>query len=202
MSEKKVMVAWLENKDVVSLVNGKALTFAVENQNISVHIRVRSRRPLITVVQNVLGLSVKVAEVGVNCGDNALEICNALHPSELYLIDVWNGSFKDSGSTMFSLSVAADLLKDKVTPHNIRFWQGTSEEQSKRIADEYLDFVYIDADHSYEEVKKDIDLWLPKIRKGGIIGGHDMHLEDVQKAVAEKFPQYDHFLNEWYAIKE
>ena len=39
--------------------------------------------------------------------------------------------------------------------------------------DESLDFVFIDADHSYEGVKSDVTAWLPKVRNGGLLGGHD-----------------------------
>lgn len=36
-----------------------------------------------------------------------------------------------------------------------------------------IDIVYIDADHKYDSVKADIQAWLPAIRKGGYISGHD-----------------------------
>lgn len=48
-----------------------------------------------------------------------------------------------------------------------------SVEAADLIADESLDMVYIDADHSYEEVKKDILAWTPKVKMGGILSGHD-----------------------------
>jgi len=41
------------------------------------------------------------------------------------------------------------------------------------IPDESLDFCYIDADHSYRAVSDDIRLWFPKIKKEGLLGGHD-----------------------------
>ena len=65
----------------------------------------------------------------------------------------------------------------------------TSEQFSKEIEDLSLDFVYIDGDHRYESCLKDIELWLPKVKKGGFIGGHD-YLErcfpGVVRAVSEK----------------
>jgi predicted O-methyltransferase YrrM len=53
-----------------------------------------------------------------------------------------------------------------------------------------LDFVFIDAGHSYEEVKKDIQAWLPKVKKGGVLAGHDYSksFPGVVKAVRESLP--------------
>ena len=39
----------------------------------------------------------------------------------------------------------------------------------------YNDFVYIDGNHSYDFVKKDIELYYPRVREGGVFGGHDFH---------------------------
>jgi len=49
----------------------------------------------------------------------------------------------------------------------------TSEEASRQFADESLDFVFIDADHSYEGCSSDISLWYPKLKDGGLLSGHD-----------------------------
>lgn len=43
----------------------------------------------------------------------------------------------------------------------------------KLVPDESLDFVYIDGDHHYGAVLGDILSWFPKVRKGGIVAGHD-----------------------------
>ena len=50
-----------------------------------------------------------------------------------------------------------------------------------------FDFIYIDASHKYEDVKKDIELCLPKLKYKGIIAGHDYSWSDVKKVVDEKF---------------
>lgn len=60
------------------------------------------------------------------------------------------------------------------------------------VKDGALDLVFIDADHSYEGVKRDIAAWLPKVRPGGWLGGHDYRnsgnqfdFSGVDRAVAE-----------------
>jgi hypothetical protein len=54
-----------------------------------------------------------------------------------------------------------------------------------------VDFVYIDGNHSYRAVAEDIRAWWPKIRPGGVLGGHDFYNgyarahDGVVKAVTE-----------------
>lgn len=67
-----------------------------------------------------------------------------------------------------------------------------STEAALQFKDKSVDFVFIDANHDYEYVKEDILAWLPKIKEGGIIAGHDYHeigdgFPGVYKAVQEIF---------------
>lgn len=60
--------------------------------------------------------------------------------------------------------------------------------------DASLDYVYIDADHHYEPVCRDIDAWLPKVKPGGIIAGHDFCPYTgygVIQAVTERFEKVE-----------
>lgn len=65
----------------------------------------------------------------------------------------------------------------------------TTEQAAKLVPDGSLDFVFIDADHSYEGVKQDIESWSPKVKKGGWITGHDYapYWRGVVRAVDEAF---------------
>jgi hypothetical protein len=51
--------------------------------------------------------------------------------------------------------------------------RGLSSDMASRFEDGSLDLVYIDGNHAYEWVKEDIELWWPKLRKGGVLAGHD-----------------------------
>jgi predicted O-methyltransferase YrrM len=53
------------------------------------------------------------------------------------------------------------------------------------LENESLDFVFIDACHEYENVITDINAWLPKIRPGGLLCGHDKDMDGVKKATQE-----------------
>jgi hypothetical protein len=54
-----------------------------------------------------------------------------------------------------------------------------------KFKDGNYDFVYIDGAHDYESVKKDIELYLPKVKDGGYIGGHDYMIPDPEFGVTE-----------------
>ena len=82
----------------------------------------------------------------------------------------------DLYQTKLELSEARYLIKD------IR---GDSADSAKHFADASIDFCYIDADHSYQSVKKDVYAWLPKIKNNGIIAGHDYDQDGVAQAVHE-----------------
>ena len=60
---------------------------------------------------------------------------------------------------------------------NVYIHKGFSNDILKNIPDSYFDFMYIDADHTYEAVKKDLELCKIKTKPGGIIAGHDYNKE-------------------------
>jgi hypothetical protein len=69
-----------------------------------------------------------------------------------------------------------------------------SLDAATRYPDASLDYVYIDADHYYEAVCRDIDAWIPKVKPGGIIAGHDFCEYPgygVMRAVTERFSRVD-----------
>ena len=93
----------------------------------------------------------------------------------------WDGSDwnKDRQDLMKKAAQEKMLAyKDKV-----EFLHVSSEEFVKTIEDESLDFVFIDGDHSFEAALKDFQNYYPKVKKGGIFGGHDIQLDSVRNAL-------------------
>ena len=89
-----------------------------------------------------------------------------------YIYDVYNQNLIDAG--------VREVIKDI---------KGNTWEVASQFEDNSVDFVFIDADHNYESVKKDILSWLPKMKKGGIMSGHDYFNKTcgVKQAVDEIF---------------
>jgi predicted O-methyltransferase YrrM len=78
--------------------------------------------------------------------------------------------------------------------------QGNSHEVHTNIEDNSLDFVFIDASHDYNSVKKDIEYYTPKLKEDGWLCGHDMDFPGVNKAVLELLPNNHHIgpNNVWF----
>lgn len=74
-----------------------------------------------------------------------------------------------------------------------KFLRNKSESVVTKFNDSEIDVLYLDGDHSYESVKKGLELYYPKVREGGVIGGHDYGKahEGTVKAVDEFCEEYD-----------
>ena len=75
--------------------------------------------------------------------------------------------------------------------NNVKRFVGTSEEAALNSAVQgQFDFVFLDAMHTYEDVKADIERWWPRVRSGGVMAFHDYGHHDfpgVKQAVDERF---------------
>lgn len=131
---------------------------------------------------NNLNLSGKGAEIGVQEGVFSKTLRSEWKGEELYLIDRWKYSedYKDIANVSdekqkeFYLSVVEKFADDR-SVHIIRKDSLAAAEQ---FPDGYFDWIYLDADHSFEGCSRDLEAWYPKIKTGGILAGHD-YLEGV-----------------------
>lgn len=119
-------------------------------------------------------------EVGVAEGNFSNLLLAKSNLDILYSIDCW---------LKFPKEVYQDKRNDSQFRINLRYFHTVlrlskykersvifrmkSEDAVKMFKDGELDFVYLDANHHYESIMKDLELWYPKVKKGGILAGHD-----------------------------
>ena len=119
----------------------------------------------------------KGAEIGVCTGRYSRILCDTIPGLELLGVDPY---VPYKGYTDFRRQSTHDknlaLTREALAPHpNYVLCMAFGHDVAKFITDGSLDFVFIDGNHKYEAVKEDISDWAPKVRKGGIVSGHDYY---------------------------
>jgi predicted O-methyltransferase YrrM len=116
----------------------------------------------------------------------AVEIANSGKNIKFDCIDPWYNEANVEYSEMVYEGLYDTFLKNiEPVKEYIRPIRKTSMDAVIHYQDYSLDFVFIDGNHLYEFVYMDILKWLPKVRVGGIIGGHDWGFPPIQRAVSE-----------------
>jgi hypothetical protein len=147
--------------------------------NIVTEMRRLRRRHHIPAFLKKHGLNSTICEVGVYRGENLKQLL-ACASGTVYAVDPWMSSKdpkvtggKETQADMDAMYQSVLALEEQhLSKPTLIVLRMTSEQAATKI-NTPLDFVYIDACHSYEAVKADIGLWWPKIRPGGILSGHD-----------------------------
>jgi predicted O-methyltransferase YrrM len=164
-----------------------------------------AQKELLGVLLGGRDISVGV-ELGSWVGESASVISK--HCKKLYCVDLWKGN----EGTEIGIKAKTNDIKSiflgnmkELGIENIDVITSDTSEAARGFEDGSVDFVYIDACHLYSGVKKDLDAWVPKVRKGGLIAGHDFagtYFDEkctefncvggihhgVVKAVLERFP--------------
>lgn len=132
----------------------------------------------------------RIVEVGSWQGKSIIYLANQFKAfgkrAHMHCVDTFDGGTDEvlkarieqmGGSTelfkRFSDNIHNAGVHYMITPH-----VETSVEASKKFKDESVDVVFLDADHSYEAVKADLEAWYPKIKLGGLMAGHDFVFEN------------------------
>lgn len=141
--------------------------------------------PFYEMLSRQCGHYARIVEIGTAGGRSAIFLAEAFRKQnkggvEFYTVDHW-----DAGWVEGARSLITNARPDELDL--IRFMRLTSAKASRIFDDDYFDVAFIDADHSFDSIKDDIRMWLPKVKPGGMICGHDYHphYDGVIKAVEE-----------------
>lgn len=125
-------------------------------------------------------------EIGAFRGEWSYGVLSRFRVGKFFAVDPWR-STREKERDLWD-----GHLKSWMTLTKPWLWRsafplrGTSEEWS-RVFNEEIDLLYVDAKHNYVNTLRDLMLWYPKLRKGGLVIGHDYNLTAVKKACLEFF---------------
>ena len=112
------------------------------------------------------------AEIGVYKGEYTEKFCKV--GLKMYAVDPWL-IYEDytNPKGQKRLDFQYEHTKRFLAPYDCTIVRKTSMDAVKDFANESLDFVYIDGNHTFRYVAEDIFEWEKKVKKGGIVAGHD-----------------------------
>ena len=122
------------------------------------------------------------AEIGVFDGGTSWYLLNSFPNLRLISIDPYTSCHEYEQPRLDQAERTAFERLEYFGERSIRIKRG-SVSAAALFPYGSLDFVCIDADHNYEPVKKDIEVWYPKVRLGGLFTGHENRWDGVTKAV-------------------
>lgn len=136
-------------------------------------------------------------ELGTYTGRSSLVILRHVREmnGRLYCVDwfrgnpgVETGEFGESFTKYNVLDIFLSNVKAAGYEDHVNVLVGTTDGAAKVITDETADFIFIDADHRYSRIRSDIINWYPKLKKGGLLCGHDferhLHECDYERVLA------------------
>jgi len=119
----------------------------------------------------------------------AVEIANSKKQIDFHTIDTWEGSKENQDDYYVKNGSLYEKFITNIKPvqNYIKVIKSDSVKASFSYEDNSIDFLFIDGSHEYEDVKKDLVAWFPKIKQGGLIAGHDYtdDWKSVKNAVDE-----------------
>ena len=133
-------------------------------------------------------------ECGAWLGKSSSYLCdNARDDINIYIVDSWLGSI-DERSGPHKLATETDIYKiflENMGDRKFNPIRALSNVAVQEFEDNSCDVIFIDMDHTYQAVRADINMWLPKVKNGGYLAGHDFAIfPGVRAAVSERFKNF------------
>lgn len=116
-----------------------------------------------------------VAELGVDKGDFSKKILEINQPKKLHLVDVWHSN-RYPEKLFHEVS---QRFQSEIKTGTVEINRGLSTEVIKQFSNSYFDWIYIDTVHDFKITRQELELYLPKMKHGGIIAGHDFIVGEI-----------------------
>jgi predicted O-methyltransferase YrrM len=133
------------------------------------------------------------AEIGVADGRFSLVLCQTIPDLHLLCVDPWRAyAGNPRGGPQAQQDRNYLLARERLAPYEVTFYRAMSVQAACEVAEQSLDFVYIDGHHGYDYVLSDLRAWSPRVRPGGMVSGHDFYhfrWAGVVEAVTEVIQQ-------------
>lgn len=144
-----------------------------------------SERMLIHDIPRILGAG-DYANLGHYFGGSAILMAKCLQEyglsGQIYSIDI-----------DFHAKAESRLKRFNVV-NRIESCAGSTDEWSQKLSNKSFNFVFIDADHSYEAVLKDLKNWAPLVKAGGMLALHDTNQDFSHKAIEQTIAKYENWV--------
>lgn len=146
-----------------------------------------SQQVLASLVNKVSNINGQIIEIGSWEGRSTCALANAAFPRKIHAVDTWNGSPNEISQTLATdrdiysqwVMNIKSLTKGNVTPHKMG-WRDYIPSVTEPIA-----LCFIDAEHTYIEVRDNLLAIMPLMAPGGIICGDDVHHPPIRQALSE-----------------
>lgn len=115
------------------------------------------------------------AEIGVYRGEYSEQLCRKNPGLKLYCIDPWSAreDYRDTLDEQDAHNENEESTRRRIAGFDCEILKTTSLDAVENFEPESLDFVYIDGQHDFINVARDIEAWSKRVRAGGIVAGHD-----------------------------
>jgi MMP 1-O-methyltransferase len=140
-----------------------------------------------------------IVEVGSWKGKSTawLLVAAKVHTKHLFVIDHFRGSSEHQKGLPNGINTYPEFCKNietikteyDIPNRHLSVMKMNSLDAAKRFKDESVGMIFIDASHEYEDIKSDLQAWIPKICPEGIIAVHDCNWFGVNKALLEVCPE-------------
>lgn len=123
-----------------------------------------------------------------------VEALNKQKNPAIYFVDHWGGSNEPEHRADPEIERVYEVFLENIgragyPKANVLRMKTT--DAASLFQPETVDFIWVDAGHSYEDVIADLEAWWPCLKPGGVIGGDDLPMDGVKRAVSEFFPSYE-----------